>query len=136
MSALAATNRLLEALLVEVRGLRRALERQDRLIESPAHQALLEAISAILGDDRWTCEGVFREAQLGQDVEAAKLRAALAEIGARDARSLGTYLRDRVGDAGAGYSLRQHCLTRGGARQWSVRCGTPSDTQHTQRAFR
>lgn len=113
---------LLHSLLLEVRGVRRLLERRDLPEDSPVHCALLKTISDIFGDCLWTCEEVLEEAEMGTDPEHAQLRACLADLGIANPNSLGNSLRSRIGQAAGGLELRRHDKTREGARRWSVRC--------------
>jgi len=111
---------LLSALLQEVRGMRRALERTRAVESSAAHCSLLGAIAQLVGNVEWTCDDLIEEARDGTSIEAAQLRAALKELGATEPRALGTYLRSRAGLVVDSLELRRHDLTRQKARRWSV----------------
>lgn len=115
---------LLEAVLAELRGIRRVIERSESEPEEGLHDeaGFLEAVSALLGNQVWTCSDLMDEVATGDSPEVARLQVVLAAIGVDGERSLGNYLRDcwRRGGAVAQYTLKRHSVTRSGARRWSV----------------
>lgn len=110
---------LVRALVLEVRGLRMAIERAGAVDYGPSHEALLASVRGLLGDSAFTSETLMQMAQ-GDGADAAMVRRALAELGLCNAFALGTYLRGRVGLTGGGLELRRIGLTQNKVARWSV----------------
>jgi hypothetical protein len=110
---------LLRALLMEVRGLRLALERTGAIDCGTTHDALLTNVRALLGEDKWTSEILIQVAH-GDGADAAAVRHALAELGVCDPFALGMYLRGRVGRSTWGLELRGVGMTKNKVARWSV----------------
>lgn len=114
------TDQLLRALIAEVRGLRRLVERTQRVSPSVLHESLLAGVAALLGESEWSCNVLIERARVDAGPAAAQLRSALDELDIADPFALGTYLRSRIGMAANGLELRRPGLGANKVARWSV----------------
>lgn len=110
---------LLRSLVMEVRGLRMAIERTGAIDYGPLHDALLASVRGLLGDGSFTSETLMQLAH-GDGANAAMVRRALTQLGLSNAFALGTYLRGRVGLTAGSLELRRIGLTVNKVARWSV----------------
>lgn len=114
------TTELLRALLIEVRALRRAVERTPNVRPSTGFFALLQDVWALMGEGEWTCAGLIQHARSCDNIEARRLLTTLEELRIEGAYALGTFLRSRIGVAPNGFELRRLGLGANHVARWAV----------------
>lgn len=114
------TELLLQALLVEVRALRRAVERTPTAPASTGFLTLLQDVWSLMGDGDWTCAGLIQHARTCGNIEARRLLTTLEELRLDGPYPLGTFLRSRIGVAPNGFELRRLGLGANHVARWAV----------------
>lgn len=110
---------LLRALVIEVRGLRQALQRTGAIVTNSDLQALLAGARALFGDDEWTSGALIDRAHRDAGPGSAMVRQALADLQLADPMYLGFYLKRHAGRKAGGLELRRVGLKNKVAR-WCV----------------